>query len=330
MDRADRRSNNTGNTDNTSASRLWTVVVNWRQADTTLACLASLDRAGVDAATIVVVDNGSGDDVVERVRAAHPTVTLLPQAENLGFARAVNIGAQHAIAHGAAAVFVLNNDAQVLPGALQHLADLLASEPRVGLVTAKIFLTERPDHLWAVGGTFTGRRVVEIGAGERDVGAYDNVRLDFAYGCALAVRAETFQQVRGFDERFFLYYEDIDLCLRARDAGWRIAIAPMAHVLHEGSKSTHDEPETKVYHHARSRILFFQRHTHGPQRPLFVISELAFIARNVGSHLLTGRMRNARAYVRGTIDGLREGRGRSGQIVRSRPAVSPADDVSER
>ena len=104
----------------------------------------------------------------------------------------------------------------------------------------------------------------------------------------------------------------------------------MAHVLHEGSKSTHDEPETKVYHHARSRILFFQRHTHGAQRPLFVISELAFIARNVGSHLLTGRMRNARAYVRGTIDGLREGRSRTGQIVRSRPAVSPADDASER
>ena len=110
MDRADRRSDKTVNT---SSSRLWTVVVNWRQADATLACLASLDRAGVDAATIVVVDNGSGDDVVERVRAAHPTVTLLPQAENLGFARAVDIGAHHAIAHGAAAVLVLNNDAPV-------------------------------------------------------------------------------------------------------------------------------------------------------------------------------------------------------------------------
>src|SRR5689334_10435547 len=99
----------------------WTVVVNWRQADATLACLASLERAGVDPVTVIVVDNGSGDDLVERVRAAYPTATILPQTQNLGFARAVNIGTEYAIARGAGSVFVLNNDAIVLPGAVAML-----------------------------------------------------------------------------------------------------------------------------------------------------------------------------------------------------------------
>jgi GT2 family glycosyltransferase len=259
----------------------------------------------VDPETVVIVDNGSGDDVVDRVRAAYPTATILPQAQNLGFARAVNIGGEHAISRGAEAVFVLNNDAVVLPGAVAMLGERLSRAPRLGLVTAKVFLTDRPDHLWAVGGTFTGRRVVEIGAGELDVGAYDDARIDFAYGCALLVRAEAFRQLGGFDERFFLYYEDIDLCLRARDAGWDVALAPAAHVLHEGSKSTHDEPEAKVYHHARSRMLFFARHTRGAQRAIFACTEVAFIAREMAHHVSAGRFRNAIAYARGTLDALR-------------------------
>ncbi|HUQ79577.1 MAG TPA: glycosyltransferase family 2 protein [Gemmatimonadaceae bacterium] len=288
-----------------SIGPIWTVVVNWRQADATLACLASLERAGVDLGHVIVIDNGSGDDSTERVREAHANVTVLAQTQNLGFARAVNIGAEYALERGAGAVFILNNDAEVLPGVLDELARSLARSPRVGLVTAKVYLTERPGHLWAVGGTFTGRRVVEMGAGERDVGTYDDARIDFAYGCALLVRARTYRDLRGFDERFFLYYEDIDLCLRARDAGWEVAFAPNAHVLHEGSKSTEDEPESKVYHHARSRLLFFARHARGKQRALFAMSEVAFIAREMVHHVAAGRWKNAVAYARGTVDALR-------------------------
>jgi GT2 family glycosyltransferase len=280
------------------------VVVNWRQTDATLACLASLERSGISPRAVVIVDNGSGDDFVARVRARYPQANLLPQATNLGFAKAVNIGAQYAIGRGATAVLLLNNDAIVMPDAVRALAAQLHASPTLGVITAKVFLTEAPDHLWAVGGKFTGRRVVEIGAGERDTGAYDATSLDFAYGCALLIRAEVFRELGGLDERFFLYYEDIDLCLRARAAGWEIAMAPAAHVLHEGSKSTRDAPAAKIYHHARSRMLFFSRHVRGANRLLFAASEVAFIARQVAQHVFSGAPRNALTYVRGTLDGL--------------------------
>ena len=286
------------------AERIWTVIVNWRQPEATLACLASLERAGADLGNVVIIDNESRDDLLIRVRAAFPRTTVLTQSENLGFARAVNIGAKYAIEHGATAVLLLNNDALLLPDAVRNFATALASDPRLGVLTAKVFLTDAPDHLWAVGGHFNGRRVENIGSGEKDVGAYDDTRLDFVYGCAMLVRSEVFSTLGGLDERFFLYYEDIDFCLRARDAGWDVRMAPDAHALHEGSKSTRGEPMVKVYHHARSRTLFFRQHLRGA-RLVFVVSEIAFITRQVAAHLVRGEGRNAVAYIRGTLDALR-------------------------
>ena len=132
----------------------------------------------------------------------------------------------------------------------------------------------------------------------------------------MVVRAEVFRDIGGFDERYFLYYEDIDLCLRAQEAGWRVAMAPNARVHHEGSRSTRREPTIKVYHHARSRLLFFSRAT-------FTMTEAAFVARRVGAHLLSGEVSNAVAYVRGTVDALRMARSRRAQqaaVVRGRRA----------
>jgi GT2 family glycosyltransferase len=278
--------------------------VNWRQTDATLACLESLERAGADLGDVVVVDNESRDDLLIHARSAFPRTTILTQSENLGFARAVNIGAKHAIDHGATAVLLLNNDAILLPGAIRNFADALSRDSRVGVVTAKVFLTESPNRLWAVGGHFNGRRVENIGSGEEDVGIYDTARLDFVYGCAMLVRAEVFRALGGLDERFFLYYEDIDFCLRARDAGWEVRMAPDAHALHEGSKSTRGQPAVKVFHHARSRMLFFRQHLRGG-RLVFLISELAFITRQVAAHLARGEGRNAAAYIRGTLDAVR-------------------------
>jgi GT2 family glycosyltransferase len=286
------------------AERIWTVVVNWRQPEATLACLSSLERAGADLADVVVIDNETCDDLLMRVRPAFPHTPVLAQSENLGFARAVNIGANYAIEHGATAILLLNNDALLLPDAVREFEDALARNPKLGVLTAKVCLTEAPDHLWAVGGHFTGRRVENIGSGEKDIGAYDDAPLDFVYGCAMLIRADVFRTLGGLDERFFLYYEDIDFCLRARNAGWEVRMAPDAHALHEGSKSTRGTPSVKVYHHARSRMLFFRQHLAGAMLA-FAISELAFIARQVAAHLARGEGQNAVAYLRGTRDALR-------------------------
>jgi GT2 family glycosyltransferase len=290
------------------AERIWVIVVNWRQPDATLHCLASLERAGAALDDVVVVDNESRGEVERLTRAQYPGVTVLSQSENLGFGTAVNIGARYALARGATAVLLLNNDATLMPNAMQSLRDSLAASSGVGVFTAKVFLTEMPDRLWAVGGVFTGRRVVELGAGERDTGAYDDRRLDFVYGCAMLIRGDVFRELSGFDERYFLYYEDIDLCLRARERGWDVGMAANAHVLHEGSRSTRNEPMIKVYHHARSRALFFSRHLRA-SRLVFGASEAVFIARHVLSHLVAGQFRNAAAYLRGTADGLRARKG---------------------
>jgi hypothetical protein len=287
------------------------VVINWKRPHETARCLASLS-ACLDESAIVVVDNETSAESAEAITRAAPRAVLLPQAENLGFGRAANIGIRRALAQGAEAVFLLNNDATVAPDALAHLAAAVVPPNRErngpddapAMVSAKVFLAEEPHRLWGVGGHFRNRRSTDLGSGELDTGQYDQTALDFVYGCAMLLRADVLRTVGVFDERFFAYYEDIDLCLRARAAGYRVALVPTAHVWHEGSRSTHDVPAFKLFHAARSRLLLFNKHLSPTQKPLFYAEELRYLVALTLRSLLAGDGRGAVARIRGYLAAL--------------------------
>src|SRR5215207_4361360 len=95
-----------------SLPTIWSIIINWKCAEETCACLASL-TATVEPSTVIVIDNGSADGSVETIRARFPAVTLLPLSVNLGFAKAANIGIAHVLGRGAGGVFLLNNDTTV-------------------------------------------------------------------------------------------------------------------------------------------------------------------------------------------------------------------------
>jgi GT2 family glycosyltransferase len=282
---------------------IWTVIINWRCAEETCACLASLAQA-VAPSTVVVIDNGSGDGSVETIRARFPEIALLPIGVNLGFAKAANIGIAHALARGAQGVFLLNNDTTVAPETVRRLAEALAASDRVGVLSAKIFLAEQPGRLWKVGGVFRDGNAIDLGSGELDAGQYDRARLDFVYGCAMLLSAPMLYAIGGFDERFFMYYEDVDLCLRARAAGYDVALAPDAHVWHLGSRSTSAEPALKLDYEARSRQLFYAKHLSGTQRRRYYGSELRYTISLTLQRLHAGNSRGALAYLRGCLAAL--------------------------
>jgi GT2 family glycosyltransferase len=137
-----------------------------------------------------------------------------------------------------------------------------------------------------------------------DAGQYDRAQLDFVYGCAMLLSARMLYAIGGFDERFFMYYEDVDLCLRAGAAGYQVALAPAAHVSHLGSHSTSAEPATKLYYEARSRQLFYAKHLSGAVRRRFLVSELRYIISLTLRRLRVGNPRGALAYLRGCLAGL--------------------------
>jgi GT2 family glycosyltransferase len=286
-----------------SLPTIWTVIINWKCADETCACLESLAQA-TEPSTVVVIDNGSADGSVETIRARFPAVTLLPLSANLGFAKAANIGIAHALGRGAGGVLLLNNDTTVAPDTLRRLAETLAVSAQAGVLSAKIFLTDQPGRLWSVGGVYRDGNAIDLGSGEVDAGQYDHARLDFVYGCAMLLSAPMLYAIGGFDERFFMYYEDVDLCLRARAAGYEVALAPDAHVLHLGSRSTSARPALKLYYEARSRLLFYAKHLSGAQRRRFYGSEFRYIISLTLQRLRAGNLRGALAYLRGCIAAL--------------------------
>ncbi len=206
------------------------IVVSYNSRGYLDGCLDSLITQLDPDDELIVVDNGSTDGSAEFVAAQYPQVRLL-RSENVGYAGGNNRGAE--IARGDYLVF-LNPDTIVMPGALSALVAPLRTNPRDALSTACIVFMDRPEVINTCGNTmhYTGLTYCR-GAG-RPVGDYAQpVEVDAVSGAAFAIRRQVFEELGGFDERFFMYVEDTDLSLRARLAGYRCLYVPAAVIKHD-------------------------------------------------------------------------------------------------
>jgi GT2 family glycosyltransferase len=221
-------------------ARVTIVVLNWNLRDDTLACLASLDRAALHGARVMVVDNGSRDGSVEAIRARHPRVELVALPENRGYAGGNNAGIRTALEAGAEGVLLLNNDTEVAPDFLPPLLE--ATEPDVAAVSSTIFRLDRPELIdVAYAEVHFGRRHMVQLAGANALPAERFARrqeIQVAVGCSVLLRAEALRTVGLFDEEYFAYHEDVDWCLRARKYGYRLLLEPHSRVFHRRSRST--------------------------------------------------------------------------------------------
>jgi N-acetylglucosaminyl-diphospho-decaprenol L-rhamnosyltransferase len=250
-------------------ARVAVVIVSFNTREELRRCLRSL----VDQATlplqVIVVDNASGDQSPETVRRDFATVLLLENDENLGFARAANRGLREA---RAPYVLFLNSDAEVRPGALETLVALLDARPEVGVVGPRTRGTDgtiqvssgpalTPLSEWRqrrlVRGV-RGRVPAALARAER-IHAEEHEPPWVSAACLLA-RREALLAVGGFDEAFFLYEEDVDLCVRVRRAGWRILFTPRADVLHHLGRSMEKAGTRGDLEYHRSHILYYRKH----------------------------------------------------------------------
>jgi GT2 family glycosyltransferase len=228
---------------------LTVAVVTWNSADLIVGCLESLGGVRAISTEIHVVDNASSDDTVELVRRRFPAVRVIRNDENLGFAAACNESWEHARGRY---WMLLNPDAEVGPGALDDLVAFMDRHPAAGLATPTIVdvdgrpqtsadlvpsvtraLVEafRVDKLLPA--TFRGR--MAFGS---DRTAAAPLRVGWACGAALIARADAVEECGPLSERFFMYGEDLEWCLRIGRAGWQIWCCPDAIVMHRGSTSS--------------------------------------------------------------------------------------------
>jgi hypothetical protein len=182
----------------------------------------------------------------------------------------------------------------------------------VGMVAPKIFYAEDPNRIWSIGGRrhwLTTEKVGDV-RGQKDRGQGTRIlERDYLAGCALLFSRRFLEDTGLFDERFFMYYEDSDLSLRARDAGYRLLLSPDAHVWHKVAMSSggSDSPNER-YWMARSSVLFYRKHVHGIRWFIVFPYRLASAIKTLIRLEVKGKHSSASAYVGGLRDGLSDAR----------------------
>ena len=217
--------------------RVAIVVLNWNGWRDTLACLELLQHLAMSA-RVVVVDNGSTDGSRDRIRAEAPWARLLELPSNRGFAAGMNAGMTAALrdAPWVDHVWVLNNDTLVEPSTLSRLVAVADSNPRIGMVGSRLVEADGSGRVQAMGGGTVNRWLGTTATHK----VFSTKPFDHLDGASLLVRHAVLKQIGGFDERYFFYLEDTDLALRARRAGWLLAVAEDATVIHRRGASIND------------------------------------------------------------------------------------------
>lgn len=252
-------------------SDLAVVVVSWNTHALLARCLDTLraelapDPAGPPDAEVWVVDNLSTDGSAVLVRTRFPWVRLIENAENAGFARAANQGIR---ASRGRYVLLLNPDARPGPGALEALRRAMDDRPEVGIAGAGLVDADGAPQVSAEARPTLGRELRRLfHLGSPAVSAAPGTALpravDVVPGTCMLLRRAMLDAVGLLDEGYFMYSEDVDLCQRARQAGWAVYWVPAARVVHLGAQSTRQAPAAMFLALHASKVRYVRKH-HGP------------------------------------------------------------------
>lgn len=251
-----------------SSPRVFPVILDFRSPEDTRACVQSLRASTYRAQFPVIVDNSPGGEEAEELRETLFPLRVLVAGENLGYAGGNNLGIRHALEHDADLVWILNPDTVVEADALEHLLESARAHPEVGLWGPRVLYGgSDPPVIASDGGLLgdpdgVGIRHLHDGEPDHDHPPAGLIEPDYVTGSSLLVRAAVLREVGLLDERYFLYFEETDYALRARQEGWRVAVQPRARVHHFRRSSGRLPTPHYVYYYIRGRFLFDRAHAH--------------------------------------------------------------------
>lgn len=254
-------------------------LLNYNGKKDTLDCLKSLESLVKDIfeLSIIVVDNASTDGSAESINRylsnKHGGVKLIENNKNLGFSAGHNVAIQYALNSGADYVLILNNDTYVDRNFVAELLAVAEKTGSVGIIVPKIYFApgfeyhkdryskeEEGKVLWYAGGEMDWANVIgrHRGVDEVDKGQFDKTEeTKLATGCCMLIKKEVFEKIGSFDEKYFLYYEDADLTIRAKKKGFKVVYAPKSMIWHKNAGSVGGSGSVlQDYYITRNRLLF--------------------------------------------------------------------------
>lgn len=284
------------------------VIPTYNRAEDLTACLESLKQAGIRGEQIIIIDNASQDDTSLMINRHHPDVTLKTMDRNLGASGASNAGFEIALKQGADYILRLDSDTIVAPGFLAPLLEVALKDPKIGLLSPKIYYYKPNDEIWYAGadshpwhfGTVNGHRH------EKDSPENNRVReVDYVWGAAMLIKKDVLETTGGFDTDFFVYYEEVDFCQRVQNLGYSLLYVPDSVVWHKVGSITYSN--WTAYHWNRSKMIFYRKHARSIIHQSLLVAYSFYYA--LVTPILKGKSGNRgplTSAIKGLIDGLRK------------------------
>lgn len=264
------------------------IILNWNNAADTLECLESVFQLDYPNYHVMVVDNGSTDDSVSRIRARYPELDIVETGENLGYAEGNNVGIRLSIESNCEYICMLNNDTLVAPGFLTALVSAMLVDHTIGMVGPKTFFHAPSDMIFSAGCSINWSRgeVTHRGIFQRDcdkkLAVYARTEdVSALAGCGVLVSKAAVQSVGLLNPTYFLNFEDIDWCMRMWSEGFRIRYVPEAILYHKVSATLGQDSPVNTYYMTRNCLRFFAQY--GPRKQRALISIILRTLRTIGA-----------------------------------------------
>ena len=284
------------------------LILTWNHWEETLSCLETVMKLRYPNYGVLVVDNDSADGTPDHLRNDFPSVTVIENESNLGFAAGCNVGIRYALTTETDYLLLLNNDTTLPPDFLDHFIDEAEKLPDLGIAAPQMRYADGSERIW-----FTASRRNRWTWDSADFGPTGPRRhdlsqttqpVDYLFGTAMLLPVAAVKRVGGFDERFFMYHEDMDLCLRYQEAGYRCYYIPHAQLWHNVSASTKNQSALRSYYKARSAWLFYRKHTKGWRWAAVIPYRFASIGRTTVRLIRQKEWETVRFYWRGVWEGI--------------------------
>ncbi|MCP4255719.1 MAG: glycosyltransferase family 2 protein [Candidatus Scalindua sp.] len=299
--------NNSKNVHKVASPKVTIIILHLKNIPCIVDCVVSLNKITYQNYDIIVVHNGPENKAL--INALSPVsqhITKVIDTEaNLGFARGNNIGIRHALKDGAEYVLLINDDTEVSSDFLARMIEVAEMQPNAGMLGPKILLYDLPQKIWFEGAGFNNKTCEVTTAGFNNAEKCgDNiiVESDYITGCALLVKRKVIEKIGLLDERFFLYWEDVDWGLRCIKSGFANLVVTHSLIRHKASASSGGiDSLMRAYHRTRSQLLIAR--LYNPkilwklQRKLF--RDIAWVLfKSSDPH----RIKKARAFLAAMID----------------------------
>jgi GT2 family glycosyltransferase len=276
---------------------VYVIIVNWNHLEDTIECIESVQKIKYYQYKILLVDNASTEEIAGPIRERYPSVVLIQNRENLGFSGGNNVGIRHALMHGAHYLWLLNNDTVVEPDALLQLVRVGEEDTESGIIGSKIYYYDRPNVISFAGATVDWEkgRSPHTGRGEVDHGQYEEVKeVARVSGCSMLVKRKVCETIGLLDDKFYLYVEDVDWCIRARRAGFRCVIAPGSKIRHKEGitvKEASNNLRIFPYYNTRNFLFLIKKNFDFPKKEIlivkFLFNKLRYMKRSLAKMLLS-------------------------------------------